>query len=76
MELGLELHIFKCVTGGEALFCCVSKSDFEKYGDECFSNPKVTKGVSDDQDEAFHDYQFNFILAADVGLESDERHAH
>lgn len=76
MVFRAELHTFEYIAGGETLFCCVSKTDYEKHGEKCFSDPRITKGVSDDQDEAFQDYQFNFILAADVGLESDERHAH
>lgn len=71
-----EVVIFKGQRSSTPIFLCVHREDFERYGQECAYMKTVIKGVSDDADEAYQDYQFNFILAAGVGLESDERHVH
>ncbi|OKY27134.1 hypothetical protein [Thalassotalea sp. PP2-459] len=76
MQLLDNLILFKYEKATSPLFFCVHRDDFERYGQECAYMQKVIKGVSDDADEAYQDYQFNFILAAGVGLESDERRAH
>lgn len=68
MTLTAEVEFFEYSMGGKRLICCVSKSDFERFGINCFSKPEITKGVSDEICEALQDYKINYALAFDLDL--------
>ena len=72
----IELITFDFNTGGETLFCCVSKTDYARHGLECPLLLEVVKGISDDQLEAKEDYLVQIALTMNLGLGHQEGRYH
>lgn len=72
----MKTKIFSYFYNGEKLFCCVRKSDYLKYGEECFLKKKIPKGISDDYYESLRDYKINLHLFLSLGFEADENSVH
>lgn len=76
INLEVDLETFELVLEGSKVFCCVSEVDYLRYGEQCFVLRGVTKGVSDDHNEAQQDYYVNVALALGLGESSNKEYKH
>ena len=60
----MKLVVFSYYLGSELLYACCEHKDYEQHGENAAYIEDITKGVSDDQQEAIEDFCVNVFLSS------------